>query len=81
MQFEVLATCHTTRARVCRMNLARRSGMGSSRIQLNRFKCHRWSDPTTYIHAGGYSGGHQGSDRAADGVTWSHTDPQQYISP
>ena len=77
MQFEVLATCHTTRARVSRMKLARRF-FDDIRIVLavERFEYRRWGYPAAHIHAGGHAGGYQGSYHAADGVTWSHPDPQ-----
>ena len=81
MQFEVLATCHTTRARVSRMKLARRSFNTCIMFATERLKCRRWCHPIAHVHAGSYSGGYQGSDRATNGVTWSNADPQQYLSP
>lgn len=78
MQFEVLATCHTTRARVSRMKLARRS-FNRTIVRVfaaEAFQICRWGYLVAHVHASSYAGGYQGSDLATDGVTRGHPDPQ-----
>lgn len=61
MQFEVIAKCHTTKARVSRMTLARTFITTSTQRQLMTgvsARAIRWCYDASYFHASGNTGGH-----------------------
>lgn len=78
MQFEVLATCNTTRARVSRMKLARKCNKNYTCALLSL--C-RWRDDAANIHARRDTGRHKGAHTTADGGARRHTHTEQHLPP
>jgi hypothetical protein len=80
MQFEILARCSTTRARVSRMTLARSYWLSCRSWREMLMYC-RWGDNASHIYARCYASRYQGPYTPASRSMRDLPDPEQHLPP